>query len=392
MEYARMASGHKSYDIVVVGGGAYGLSSAWHLIAADPALGILVLDATDFAANGTGRCVGGVRTLWGHESNIRMCQESVRFFEQATERLRYPEGIEFKQEGYLMLSWEVATMDRFRSVRPIHQTHQVPSEMLTAEDVLRISPGVNPEGLLGGMICRSDGALNPFRWLDGLLKDIRRRGVRVEYNRRVTRLDRTGTDFRVHLAGETCTAAKVILCTDWAAPELAAMLTVDLPVERVPVECMVTERWHKMLGPNHISMRHDMAINQLANGSIVINHGRARDKVDDITNRPDWFRRASRGAVEVVPALADLRVLRGWAGTISVTPDMQPIICETALRGLFVAVSAYKGLMTSPAAGRLVSDMVLGNAAGPIAPFVHLDRFNAGNLVREPMTNGAKLD
>lgn len=387
-----MTAGQQCYDIVVIGGGAYGLSCAWHLSVADPSLRILVLDAADFAANGTGRCVGGVRTLWGHESNIRMCQESVRFFEQAADRLRYPEGIEFKQQGYLMLSWEAETMARFRSVQPIHAMHDVPSEMLTAEEVLAVSPGVNPQGLLGGMIGRSDGALNPFRWLDGLLKDIRRRGVRVEFNSRVARLDHTGSGFLVQTADVTCNAPSVVLCTDWAAPDLARTLGVDLPVERVPVECMVTERWQRMLGPNHISMRHDMAINQLANGSLVINHGRARAKVDDITNQPDWFGRASRGATEVVPALADLRVLRGWAGTISVTPDMQPILCETGLEGLFVAVSAYKGLMTSPAAGRLIADLVLGRDPGPIAPFVHLDRFRTGSLVREPMTNGARLD
>ena len=46
-------------------------------------------------------------------------------------------------------------------------------------------------------------------------------------------------------------------------------------------------------------------------------------------------------------------MLRGWAGTISVTPDMQPILCETPFEGLFVGVSVYKGLMTSPAAGWL---------------------------------------
>ena len=236
------------------------------------------------------------------------------------------------------------------------------------------------------------GALNPFRWLDALLTDARRRGVRVAFGTCAQRLS-ANDRLRVETSGGTVEAAQVLLCTDWAAPELAATLGVDLPVSRLPVECMVTERWPHLLGPNHISMRHDMAVNQLANGSIVINHGRARDRVNDISNQPDWFARACRGAVEVVPALAGLNVLRGWAGTISVTPDMQPILCETPVDGLFVAVSAYKGLMTSPAAGRFLADLMTGAGEDdPVAAFVHLDRFASGDLVREPMTNGAMLD
>lgn len=379
-------------DTVIIGAGAYGLSAAWHLACKDPSRKILVLDAGDFAANGTGRCVGGVRTQWGHESNIRMCMESIVFFEQAGERLDYPGGIEFKQQGYLLLSWEEETLNRFHAAQPAQHAHGVESRILTAEEVSGISPHANRDGLLGGAICLRDGALNPFRWLDALLTAARRCGVQVAFGTRAQRLSTNGR-FRVETSGGTVESAQVLLCTDWAAPELAATLDIELPISRLPVECMVTERWPELLGPSHISMRHDMAVNQLANGSIVINHGRARDHVDDISTQPDWFARACRGAVEVVPALAGLNVLRGWAGTISVTPDMQPILCETPAEGLFVAVSAYKGLMTSPAAGRFMADLMTDSSTDdPIARFVHLDRFASGDLVREPMTNGAKLD
>jgi sarcosine oxidase subunit beta len=381
-----------SCDTLIIGAGAYGLSTAWHLACADPARDILVIDAGEFAANGTGRCVGGVRTQWGHESNIRMCLESIAFFEEARARLDYPGGIEFKQHGYLMLSWEDETLDRFRAVQPTQHAHGIDSRILTAEDVREVSPHANQDGLLGGSICMRDGALNPFRWLDALLTDARRRGVQVAYGTRASRLTANGR-LKAETSHGTVEAAQVLLCTDWAAPELAATIGVDLPVTRLPVECMVTERFPHLLGPCHISMRHDMAVNQLANGSIVINHGRSRAQVDDISNQPDWFARACRAAVEVAPALADLNVLRGWAGTVSVTPDMQPILCETSQEGLFAAVSAYKGLMTSPAAGRFMADLMTGaGQRDPIAPYVHLDRFASGDLVREPMTNGARVN
>lgn len=380
-------------EILIIGAGAYGLSSAWFLAQRYAGRDIVVLDASDFAGNGTGRCIGGFRTQWAHESNIRMCLESVSFFEQAHEILSYPEGIELKQKGYLLLAWEEEVMERLRSCQPAQHAHGIQSRMLTADEVLKISPGVKAEGLLGGAICERDGTISPFRLLDALLKGVRRRGVKVKYGCKVKSLEHRGNNFFAATSDGGLTAKKVILCTDWAAPDLTGTLGIELPVERLPVEIMVSEPAPEMLGPVHISMLHNMAINQMPRGSIVINHGRQRPKVDDISNQPDWFQEASKGATEVVPGLADINVLRGWAGTISVTPDMQPIMDELDIPGLYVAVSAYKGLMTAPAAGRFISDLVAGTAdQDPVAQYLSLARLRSGNLVREPMTNGAKLD
>jgi sarcosine oxidase subunit beta len=378
-------------DVLIIGAGAYGLSAAWHLASASDAR-IVVVDQSDFAGNGTGRCIGGVRTQWGHLSNILMCQESIDFFEKAGDILDYPTGIDFKQSGYLLLAWDDATLDLFRSAQVAQHAHGIPSRMLTPEDVLRISPHVNPHGLRGGAICERDGTVSPFRWLDALLKDSRRRGVEVHFHTRVEGVAQQGPGFVVDTSRGRVQADKVLICTDWAAPELLKPMGISLPVDRLPVEIMVTEPWREMLGPVHISMRHSMAINQMTRGSIVINHGRPRDRGDeDISLQPDWFRRACGGAAEIAPFLRDLHVLRGWAGTISLTPDMQPIMDCPGPEGLVVGVSAYKGLMTSPAAGRYLSDLVLRRPqSDPITPFVSLARFARGELVVEPMTNGAK--
>lgn len=380
-------------EILVIGAGAYGLSSAWFLASRFGGKNIIVLDASDFAGNGTGRCIGGFRTQWGHESNIRMCLESVDFFEKAADILSYPQGIELKQQGYLLLAWDEEVLERFRMCQKAQHAHGVASRMLTPEDVLRISPGVNANGLLGGAICERDGTLSPFRLLDALLKGVRREGVQVEFGCRVNSIAHSASTYTARTSHGSISAEKVIICTDWAAPDLLDPLGVQVPVDRLPVEIMVTEPAPRMLGPVHISMRHGMAINQMPRGSIVVNHGRARTRADDITNQPDWLEKACKGACEVVPSLAGVNVLRGWAGTISVTPDMQPIIDELEVPGLYVAVSAYKGLMTAPAAGRFVADLVAGAVADdPVAPFLSLSRLRTGQLVREPMTNGAKLD
>ena len=65
---------------------------------------ILVVDEGEFASGATGRNGAGFRMQWGLELNIRLCQESIGFFERAAEELDYAPGIELKQDGYLVLA------------------------------------------------------------------------------------------------------------------------------------------------------------------------------------------------------------------------------------------------------------------------------------------------
>ena len=70
-------------DVLIIGAGAYGLSAAWWMARRREGRRILVLDALDFAAGGTGRVGGGFRMQWGLDFNILLSQESIAFFEDA---------------------------------------------------------------------------------------------------------------------------------------------------------------------------------------------------------------------------------------------------------------------------------------------------------------------
>src|ERR1700756_4367289 len=91
-------------DVVIVGAGAFGLSAAWHMAKRRDATRIIVLDDGEFASGASGRNGAGFRMQWGLDLNILLSKESTAFFENATELLDYPRGIELKQDGYLVLA------------------------------------------------------------------------------------------------------------------------------------------------------------------------------------------------------------------------------------------------------------------------------------------------
>jgi|GEM_PF-74313 len=375
-------------DVLIVGAGAYGLSCAWSMAQRDPSANILVLDGGEFASGATGRNGAGFRMQWALEFNIRLNQESIQFFEEAHERLDYPDGIDLCQEGYLLLAHSERTMAALRQAVELQHKFGVPSEILGPEECVRVSPALGLEGIVGGTYCAKDGTASPFLWLDALLRAARRDGVDVRYNTRVHRIEPRGSDFvAITDAGEVA-ASKVLLCTDWAVPELLAPLGVDLPITGLPKEAFVSEACDPRIGTTVISMDNHIAVSQVRRGSVVFVVTRDRERGGDLHSTPEFLGYSARKILGFMPGVSDLKILRSWAGVSSETPDMQAVLGETDVEGVYAAVSAYKGFMTSPAVGRLMAELVVGGGSNdPILAPLHPRRFATGALVPEPLTN-----
>ncbi len=377
-------------DVLIVGAGAYGLSSAWWMARRRNGARILVVDEGEFASGASGRNGAGFRIQWGLELNIRLCQESLAFFETAVERLDYKQGIEFKQDGYLVLAHSEKAFATLKSVLPTQHRLGVPSQLLDADDCVRMVPALGRNRLVGGSFCAKDGSISPFRLLDALLNACRRApNVEVRYGTRVERIEKSNGSFRVWLANGAVEARRVLLCTDWAVPELLAPLGVELPVVSLPKEAIVTVPRAQVIKPILVSLEHHISVNQVERGSIVFVVARPREGTS-IASTPDFLAYASPRIMDLLPGLAEVPVLRTWGGVSSVTPDMQPILGETEVEGLYVAVSSFRGLMTSPAVGRIMADLIIdGDTNDPILAQLGPRRFKTGDMIVEPLLNQA---
>src|SRR3989454_12752733 len=99
-------------DVVIIGGGCMGASTAHHLTR-NGFRNVLLLEREPMLATGsTGRNAGGVRHQFSNEANIRLSLESIGLLERFADDVGHP--IDFHQDGYLFLLSSQASVDTFR--------------------------------------------------------------------------------------------------------------------------------------------------------------------------------------------------------------------------------------------------------------------------------------
>ncbi|MGH8545562.1 MAG: NAD(P)/FAD-dependent oxidoreductase, partial [Gammaproteobacteria bacterium] len=215
----------------------------------------------------------------------------------------------------------------------------------------------------------------------------RRRGVVIEQGTEVVAIrHQAGRVVGVDTAtGERIDAPVVINAAGLWAPRVAGLAGVDLPIVigRHPV--FVISRGSSF-GPAHTVYL------DLAGGSYVRpetgNLTLTGSLTDDETQHPmdpellgseagfDEAAEVLARTSQALPALADARFSRGYAGAFDITPDWMPILDESPVRGLWIAAGmSGHGFKLSPAVGEMLAALITGGTP-PVSPApFRFDRF-----------------
>ena len=112
----------------------------------------------------------------------------------------------------------------------------------------------------------------------------------------------------------------------------------------------------------------------------------------DLTTYPSkpntpLIRNIARRLADLLPGVADVPVIRSWAGVIEQAPDSMPIIdiLDRPSNFVFVSASAH-GFAIAAATGRVVSELVLHGESSTDISGLRLSRFaNVGPNWREEL-------
>ncbi len=376
-------------QVVIVGGGAIGLSIA-HELAKRGITDVLVLDKDTLVKGATGRNGGGVRAQWTTEENIILAKKSIAAFKRFASETGH--NIFLRQGGYLFLTRSENQLLQLQDAAAFQNRHGVRTKVIDLDEAERIIPGLNTEGCVGATFNPDDAIVFPWPLVWGWKDAAERRGVQVATQTAVTAIRRNG-DRITHVETNRGTIACewVVNAAGAWAKRVAAMASVELPNKPERHEILVSEPLKPFLDPMLVDLSTGLYINQDMRGELVGGLGGHHEESLDWSSSLDFLRDFSKQTVRLLPRLGPVKVLRQWAGSYDVTPDRKPIlgIADDGPSNMLQASGfSGHGMMISPMVGVMTAQIIAGQKPEiDVHPF-RLERFAEGDLRLEGMVIG----
>ena len=374
-----------------------GASVAYHLAERGVTDVALIEREPQLGAGSTGRNAGGFRHQFSHPANIELSKESIALFARFEEAVGFP--IDVWPDGYLFLLSSDASVASFRANVDLQRSHGIAVDWLTASDAAALCPGLDAAGVIGATFCAADGIADPNGVTMGFARAAQSRGVEIRRGEEVTGIDLV--DDRVigvtTTAGRIATSRVVNAAGPWAA-QIGRLAGVDVPVTPERRHIFIAQppgggSWddeaHRGAAPANRLMVIDFESTfyfHREGAGLLFGMGDPDEAPGfDITVKWDFLPTVIDVAVKRLPALADAAVSHAWAGLYEMTPDHNPIIGATSVVQGFYTIAGFSGhgFQHSPAAGRILADLITGqDPTLDVAPFAP-DRFAAARVSGE---------
>ena len=226
-------------EIIVIGGGIIGCSTAYHL-AKEGAKDVVLLEAGQLTNGSTWHAAGLVGQLRNSANITQMLKNSVDLYKNLEAETGLATG--WKMNGGLRLA---CNKDRWTEVkRQATTAHSfgLPMELLTPKEAQDLWPLMDVSDLVGAAFLPTDGQANPSDITQSLAKGARMRGVKIFEQSPVTGIAvENGRVTSVSTEQGNIKCEKVVNCGGQWARELGRMAGVNVPLQSVEHQYMVTE-------------------------------------------------------------------------------------------------------------------------------------------------------
>ncbi|WP_109477421.1 FAD-binding oxidoreductase [Paraburkholderia sp. C35] len=421
-------------DVVVIGGGIIGVSTALYL--SEKGLQVALCEKGHIAGEQSSRNWGWVRVTRRDPRELLLSIESLKLWRTLDRTLGIETG--FNECGILYVSNDDATLARHRDW--LSRARQIAGDAFDTREIdtrgiAQLLPG-STRSFKGGIYTPGDARAEPQKAAPAIANALRKRGVKILTPCAVRGIETSGGRVSAVVTehGTIRCDAAVVAGGAWTR-YFCGNLGIELPQLLTRASVLRTEPLEG--GPTCSANNEEFAFRKRADGGYTVAYGLRTHA--DLT--PDAFRlffkyiealKSQMGALQIrvgkrfldemkrprrwaldrptvfeavrtldpdpvvpyvdnglrefvkaFPQLANAKIAQRWAGYIDVTPDAIPVISKAAsVPGLFIGTGfSGHGFGIGPAAGKLMADLV-NNDAPLVDPHAfRLERFSDGSKI-----------
>ena len=421
-----------SAEVVIVGGGIVGVSTAWFL--ARQGVDVVLCEKGHIAGEQSGRNWGWVRVQARDTREMPMIVESLNIWRGLADEIG--EDVGYAQTGCLFAASSDAQLEKFSEWLKTADEYGIDTRIISAEELGQHVRG-NAVKWRGAMYTASDGRAEPHKATAAIARAASRKGAIILTACAVRGIETEAGRVSAVVTEHRTIRTSVVLCAAGAWSSMfCRSLSISVPQLRVRGTVVRTAPGEDVLDGNVFDDR--IGIRRRQDGGFTVAHGTildhsitpstfryafkflpalkqehkglwlsiGRDFIDELKTpsrwelddespfektrvlSPDPNPRAVRGIRKnmdtVFPGLAETEIVEAWAGMVETSPDVVPIIEETqSIPGFHIATGfSGHGFGIGPGAGKAIAGMLTGNDVGiPLDEF-RLSRFFDGSKIQ----------
>lgn len=351
-------------DIVIIGAGAIGCSTAWHLAQAG-ITNVVVVEMGQVGSGSSSKSASMLSLQFGRDTTMaRLAQHAYARYMRFEEEIGVP--IDFHPIGWLNLA-TAAEADALRRETATLQSLGITTELLAPDEIKRRYPLLNVEDIVLGTYGPDDGPFDPHMILWGYVKRASQRGVQFLQGVRATGVAQRGgrvtgveTD-----AGTIATPLMINAAGPWAI-EVGRWAGLEIPLLNSARTILVTAPLAAV--PADHPFVEDLSVEWYFRPEIDgVLMGMGKRPAPDLNceTPPEMIAAMIDAAVHRVPVLAQAELLTAWTGIRPLTADGYPIVgAVSQLDGLLLNCGwGGMGVIMAPVAGQLLADLVIGGGS-----------------------------
>ncbi|MEM7471314.1 MAG: sarcosine oxidase subunit beta family protein [Pseudomonadota bacterium] len=382
------------YDVIIIGGGGHGLSTAYYLAKNHGLTNIAVLEKGYIGSGNIGRNTTIVRANYFLPGNSEFYSHSLKLWEGLEQELNY--NVMMSQRGVIMLCHSDGQRDAFarRGNAMINQGDD--AELWTPEQVRAEIPYLDFDNtrfpIYGGLMHGRGGSARHDAVAWGYARGADQLGVDLIQNCEVTGIDvKGGVVQGVQTSRGPIRAKKVGIVTAGRSSQVAAMAGIEVPIESHVLQAFVSEGLKPAI--DHVisyGMGH-FYISQSDKGGLVF--GGDLDFYASYAQRGNlpMKEHVMEAGMTLMPAIGKARVLRSWGGIMDMTPDGSFVIDRTEVDGLYMDCGwCYGGFKAVPASGWCMAHLMAEDQHHEVAQRHTFDRFRTGEGLMDEEGTGSQ--